>query len=252
MTVTGQERVSRYWTRWAPDYEAHQARRSAAQDEQQAWKDVWAPALPAPPAAVLDLGTGSGHAAFTLADMGYQVTGVDAAEGMIEQARRKARSRVSGPGQNPAFVHGDASAPQSAPGSFDAITARYFLWTLPSPLCSLKRWWRLLRPGGRLVVVDSIWFPRGLSGEISAVWPSSSRGRDFARAYSGQSALFPLAEARSIQAFADCIARAGFTGVTLDPLPEILERDARHGVAPGHRPQLQYRISARRPADMSP
>lgn len=252
MTASGKERVSRYWTRWAPDYEAHQARRSAAQAERQAWKGVWAPALPAPPASVLDLGTGSGHAAFTLADMGYQVTGVDAAEGMIEQARRKVRSDVPGAGPNPAFVHSDASDPQWTPGSFDALTARYFLWTLPSPLRSLSRWLRLLRPGGRLVVVDSIWFPRGLSSEISAVGSAPSRSRDFARAYSGQSALFPLAEASSIQDFADSITRAGFTDVTVDSLPEILERDARHGVAPGHRPQLQYRVSARRPAGVTP
>lgn len=40
---------------------------------------------------------------------------------------------------------------------------------------------------------------------------------------------------------------AGFVDVRADPLPGVLELDHAHGVAPGHSPQLQHRISGRRP-----
>ena len=39
---------------------------------------------------------------------------------------------------------------------------------------------------------------------------------------------------------------AGFVDVRADPLPELLELDRAHGVAPGRSPQLLHRFSARR------
>lgn len=44
--------------------------------------------------SILDLGCGTGSHALILADIGYQVTGVDLAEDMLEMAKRKAREQV--------------------------------------------------------------------------------------------------------------------------------------------------------------
>ena len=46
-----------------------------------------------------------------------------------------------------------------ADGSVDAVLARHLLWTLPDPLAALARWVRLVRPGGRLVLVEGRWWP---------------------------------------------------------------------------------------------
>ena len=133
--------------------------------DRELWGRVWSRALPDPPAAVLDLGTGSGHAAFVLAGLGHDVTGVDSSTGMIDIARERA-SRPKG--DVPTFVLGDACAPDLPAGTFDAVTSRYLMWTLREPVAALRRWRNLLRPGGALAVVDSTWFDEGLDGSPPA------------------------------------------------------------------------------------
>ena len=43
--------------------------------------------LPAPPAAVLDVGGGAGHQSFPLAQAGYEVTLLDPSPSMLDKAR---------------------------------------------------------------------------------------------------------------------------------------------------------------------
>lgn len=255
--MTVQDALDDYWSRWAPDYEAHQQHRLRDPQETTAWERVWGPALPAAPASVLDVGTGTGHAALIIAGLGHRVTGIDLAEGMLDQARRKAPGR-----SELRFEHGDAAEPPFPPGSFDAITARYLLRTLRRPHDALRRWHRLLRPGGVLVAVDALWFPQGLArhdaddeptadagpeqssdAHLEAA-PPSGRSAHFRRAYAPARKELPLAEAEDMSVFAERIAEAGFSDVTVEELPEIMERDRTHGVAPGHDVQRQHRIRA--------
>ena len=43
----------------------------------------------------------------------------------------------------------------------DVVLARHVLWALPDPSAALARWVRLLRPGGRLVLVEGRWWTGG-------------------------------------------------------------------------------------------
>ncbi|GAA1180339.1 MULTISPECIES: class I SAM-dependent methyltransferase [Nesterenkonia] len=236
-----QDTLDDYWSRWAADYEAHQQQRLRDHGEVQAWERVWRPVLPQAPADVLDVGTGTGHAALIIAGLGHRVTGIDLAEGMLAEARRKVHA-TSGP----RFLRGDAADPPVPPGFFDAITARYLLWTLRHPDEALRRWHRLLRPGGVLVAVDALWFPQGLTSHDAhdGDAPRSGRSAHFRRVYGSARQDLPLAEAADISVFAARIEQAGFSEVSVDELPEIMERDRRHGVAPGHEVQRQHRIRA--------
>lgn len=227
-----QANLNAYWTERAPLYDAHQQRPERLARDVAAWSEIWREALPDAPADVLDLGTGSGFVAFVHAALGHRVTATDLAEGMVEIARDRAATMAGAPD----FRIGDAVAPDFAPGSFDAITNRYVMWTLREPEEALANWRRLLRPGGVLAVVDSTWFPEGLDANPTpgfAQWYDEHVRR-----------ALPLAEARSIEATVELVRSAGFRDVTVTPLTSILELDREYGVAPGHDVTLQFLVRA--------
>lgn len=225
-----QTRIDGYWSGRAESYDEYQQREERRELDRAAWRSIWAAALPEPPARALDLGTGSGYVALLLAELGYDVTGLDGAEAMLDRAREHA-GRLSRP---PRFVLGDAVAPDFEDGTFDAVTSRYLMWTLREPAVALDRWRRLLRPGGVLAVVDAPWFPDG---------PRFGHGGDFESSYDEEVwAALPLAAAPSIDRTRDLVEAAGFEEVEVRPLTSILELDREHGVAPGHDLQLQYLV----------
>jgi SAM-dependent methyltransferase len=217
--VTQQDRINEYWTWRAPSYDADQEH-----NDRVVWGGIWSRALPGN-LDVLDVGTGSGFVARLLAAAGHRVTGVDLSEGMLDRARVH-----GGPAE---FRLGDAMDPPFPAGSFDAVVNRYVLWTLGDPRRAVRNWRRLLRPGGRLAVVDGSWFPNGLT---------TGSGAEFTAGYSG--AELPLASG-SPDLLRELLQAEGFTDVRSEALTDLFEHDQRHGVSPGHRPTLQHLTSAR-------
>lgn len=227
-----QANIDAYWTGRAPSYDDHQQRPERFPHDQRVWAAIFSDALPTPPSRVLDVGTGSGYVALLLASLGHDVTATDLSTGMLDRARRHA-ARAERP---PRFSHGDAVAPDFPPGSFDAVTNRYLMWTLREPVRALQNWRRLLRPGGVLSVVDSTWFPDGLDRDTSS---------DFLELYDDDvRRALPLAAARSIDATRELVVAAGFREVSVTPLTAVLDLDRIHGVAPDHEVQLQYLVRA--------
>jgi SAM-dependent methyltransferase len=43
------------------------------------------------------------------------------------------------------------------PAAYDVVLCRHVLWALPDQAAALRRWTGLLRPGGRLVLVEGSW-----------------------------------------------------------------------------------------------
>ena len=125
----------------------------------KAWRSLLREHLPAPGARVADLGCGTGTLSLLLAEEGYAVDGVDFSPEMVRRAQEKA-------GHVARFVAGDAAEPPLADAAYDVVLSRHVLWTMPSPATALDRWIALLRPAGRLLLVEGSWSTGGgLSAE---------------------------------------------------------------------------------------
>lgn len=100
--------------------------------------------------AALDLASGTGVISHLMHDLGFAVTGADWSEAMLEQARAKAEKR----GADIRFIMRDAENTLEPRGSYDVITNRHLVWTLVDAPAAFKEWFELLKPGGRLLIVD--------------------------------------------------------------------------------------------------
>jgi SAM-dependent methyltransferase len=127
-----------------------------------AWTALLRTHLPDPPADVLDLGCGTGTLTVLLAAAGYRVEGLDLAPAMVAAARDK----VAAAGVTATVEVGDAADPPGRPSAYDVVLTRHVLWALPDPAAAVARWVRLLRPGGRMLLVEGQWRTGGgLSAE---------------------------------------------------------------------------------------
>lgn len=105
-----------------------------------------------PGEVVLDVGAGNGIMARDILDQvgpSGSVSGLDAAAPMVAMARELC------PRGN--FVKGDASELPFNDASFDVVTAAQLICFLPDPDQALKEMNRVLRPGGRVVLLDTDW-----------------------------------------------------------------------------------------------
>lgn len=100
----------------------------------------------------LDLCCGTGDVALALRARGAEVVGVDFSGPMLDVARdRAARDRDSREIQ---FEQGDALALRFPDRSFDVVTISYGLRNLSDIPRGLEEMHRVLRPGGRLLILD--------------------------------------------------------------------------------------------------
>lgn len=121
-------------------------------DVRGAWRQLLRGALPPSPARIADLGCGTATLTLLLTDEGHTIDGVDFSPAMVAAARAKASGRSS-----VRIVEGDASTPPLPSAAYDVALCRHVLWALPDRPAVLRRWIDLLRPGGRLVLIEGSW-----------------------------------------------------------------------------------------------
>jgi demethylmenaquinone methyltransferase/2-methoxy-6-polyprenyl-1,4-benzoquinol methylase len=105
-------------------------------------------------ATALDACCGTGDLSLSLARLvgrGGQVTGLDFSGEMLERARKKARQANAA---EITWVQGDATRMPFADNSFAAATIGFGLRNLPDPEDGLRELARVVRPGGKVVVLE--------------------------------------------------------------------------------------------------
>ncbi len=108
-----------------------------------------------PDLRVVDLGCGPGVSTIELVRLrpDLHLAGLDLASRMLAQARR--RSRSADLGDRPIlWIQADAVQLPFRSGSVDALTGHSFLYLLPDRPSALRECHRVLRPGGRLVLME--------------------------------------------------------------------------------------------------
>jgi len=123
------------------------------------WKQANAPDLgwlvaaldPAGTDRALDVGTGGGHAALALAPAVAAVVGIDPTPEMLAVATRLAAERGI---PNVTFTLAGAGALPFPDSTFDCAISRFSIHHWPRPDAAFREIGRVVRPGGRLALVD--------------------------------------------------------------------------------------------------
>ncbi len=120
--------------------------------------------------SILDLGSGPGFLACELAEEvggAGRIVAVDISSEMNSIASK--RIAAAGLGDRVEILEGDATALAFADATFDAAVSTQVIEYLAEPDAALRQLVRVLRPGGRLVIVDTDW--------DSLVWAATDRRR---------------------------------------------------------------------------
>ncbi|MGE5791908.1 MAG: class I SAM-dependent methyltransferase [Bacteroidota bacterium] len=109
---------------------------------------------------MLDVACGAGQIAFPAARKGAQVTGIDLADNLVKQARKRAEAE-----QLPVrFEQGDAEDLPYENDSFDLVVSLIGAMFAPRPELVARELVRVCKPGGRLVMAN--WTPEGFVGQL--------------------------------------------------------------------------------------
>jgi ubiquinone/menaquinone biosynthesis C-methylase UbiE len=226
------QQVAAHWERRAPHFDEDFGHSIRTPAERAAWTRILDVVLPARGAIdALDAGCGTGFLALELADRGHRVTAVDFAPAMLAEARRKAAQR----GASIRFEEADAEQLPFASGSFDLTISRHLLWTLPHPEAAIDEWIRVLRRGGRLVVVD---------GQFDVGAPAESGGSARGSAeYAAVSDHLPFFGGRPREEIEALLRAHGLVNVSGDPLIDLVAAQEQRMIEEGQERRTHRRYA---------
>jgi ubiquinone/menaquinone biosynthesis C-methylase UbiE len=140
------------FSRWAPKYDRHYLQRLVFEPVQKAVLELAAQEVPRP-AAILDVGCGTGRLLCTAAGQfpGARLEGVDAAEGMIEQAKASA-----GEGSRIDFQLATAEKLPFADSQFDLVFSTMTFHHWADQRQGIAEISRVMTPSGRWILAEIV------------------------------------------------------------------------------------------------
>lgn len=148
MSRVHEQTVSDAFTRQAESFN-----RSPVANARQLLDQISELSHPSPNERWLELACGPGIIARRLAPLVAEVHGIDATPAMVELAEREARLQQLG---NTSFSQGDATNLNAGDDHFDGVVSRFALHHIPVPARVWEEAHRVVRPGGRVVMVDHL------------------------------------------------------------------------------------------------
>ncbi len=160
---TLRDEIKAYWSTRAATFDMSPGHEIFSEEERAAWHALIERHLGnGDGRKALDLASGTGVISHLMDDLGYRVTGIDWSEAMMEKARAKAATRK----RSIRFQLGDAENTYEPDDTYDVIVTRHLVWTLVDPQACFREWWRVLKPGGKLLVIDGDFVNAGLAERI--------------------------------------------------------------------------------------
>ena len=225
------QQVAQHWDRRAAHFDEDFGHSIGSPAERAAWDRILDLVIPSGrPIDALDAGCGTGFLSLEMAARGHRVSGIDFAPAMLAAAQRKAVAQHL----SVRFEEGDAEQLPFPPGSFDLVISRHVLWTLPHPEAAVDEWIRVLRPGGRLAIVD------GSQYNEATAPPQRENARTSAE-YAAIGDQLPFYGGRPREEIEAVLKQHGLVNVAGDSLLDLVAAQTRRMVEEGREPRPRQR-----------
>lgn len=142
--------IAGYWDSRAKAYDKNVRPVIYSRREIVAWQKIFTGAVSENIQRIQDVGTGPGVVANLLADLGHEVTGIDPSAEMLNRAKENSKALH----HHLKFIQADGEDLPFEDAYLDAVLSRYVMWTIPDPIAALGEWHRVLKPDGKVVIVD--------------------------------------------------------------------------------------------------
>lgn len=148
------EKIRKYWNQRAEGYSMKIEEQLKNEERQNTQRLIEKYAPRKTNMKCLDIGCGPGFLSIVLANYNHQVTAIDYSEEMLRFAKDHCKtSNVS-----VKFQQMDAQVLEFDDEIFDFIITRDLVWNLENPEKAYLEWMRVLKPGGRILILDGNYY----------------------------------------------------------------------------------------------
>ncbi len=217
--------ITRLWNKEYKDYDSCYAHGLKSEGEKREWLKLLDGLVEKKPSDVLDVGAGTGFVSLLLAELGHNCKGLDLSKNMLSVAKDKATRYGF---ENVDFALGDAEDTQEPNEKYDVVINRHLVWTLPHPEKAMADWHRVLKPGGRLIVLEGNWHYNRPADRASVFLGKclisiQERRNAFAKrddSYDKLKKELPMMQSKNAKRLSQMVENAGFS-ITVIPLKSV-------------------------------